>query len=72
MTVYLIRYQTRRKYIYASVPQGEWQDKEIRVVAGEDAREALNEILGTFKGFDFRLRGIEVCGRIDMIAQGLR
>ncbi|KKN91214.1 hypothetical protein LCGC14_0220820 [marine sediment metagenome] len=72
MTSYLIKYQTRRKHRCASIPQGEWQDKEIRVVAGEDAREALDEILGTFKGFDFRLRGIEVCGQIDVIAQKLR
>ncbi len=70
MIVYLIRYQTRRREA-VSIPQGDWQDKEVRVVAGEDAREALNELVGTIENIDFRLRGIEVCGRVDMIAHGL-
>ena len=71
MTIYLIKYQIRYRDM-VSIPQGEWQDKEVRVVAGDDARDAVSEVIDTVAGQDFRLKEIKVCGQIDIIAQKLR
>lgn len=66
MTIYLIRYQIRYRSM-VSIPQGEWQDKEMRVVAGDDARDAIDEVMNTVVDQDFRLKEIEVCGQIDIV-----
>jgi len=52
MIAYRITYQTRRK-TGISTHQGDWQDKEDVVVAGDDAREAVNEIVDSLSGHDF-------------------
>ncbi len=68
MTAYLIRYQIRRRGII-SIPQGDWQDKEEIVVAGDDGRDAVNEIVGSLQGRDFLLKEIEIIGQVTKIAQ---
>lgn len=72
MTSYRIRYKIRRRSDEASIGQGEWQDKEVRVVAGEDARKAVAAIYDTTEGHDFCLREIKVIGEVDIIAQTVR
>lgn len=68
---YRIKYQTRRRS-EVSIPQGDWLDKERVVLAREDAREAINEVISTINNSDFRLRGVEIVGRVDMIACNLQ
>lgn len=72
MISYRVKYQVRRKD-GLSTPQGEWQDKEEVVVAGEDAREAINAVMHNVPNHHncFRLIGVKVKGKIDVIAQGL-
>lgn len=66
MTTYLIKYQ---------INEGEWLDTESRVVAGEDAREAVDEIVSYLSGkthvHGFRLKSIEIVGHVDIIARGI-
>ncbi len=71
MTAYLIKYQIRRRG-GISIHQGDWQDKEVMVVAGDDARRALDEVVNAVQDQDFRLREIKVCMQVDMIAKELR
>jgi len=71
MISYRVTYQIRRK-ASLSVPQGDWQDKESVVVAGEDAMEAICKTVEDNSGYDFRLKEIKVNGRVDMIAKSLR
>lgn len=69
MISYKIKYQTRRRES-VSIWQGDWQDKEIVVVAGEDAREAVDDVVkvaNILLGKDFRLRGVEIIGQVDII-----
>lgn len=68
MTAYRIKYQTRRKGGVA-IWKGDWQDKEMIAVAGEDAREIIDGLVDTLRGHDFRLRGIEVIVRVDIMAR---
>lgn len=71
MTSYLVTYQVRRKG-GVGIPQGDWIDREMIVIAGDDAREAINETIDNNTNHDFRLREIKVNGRVDVIAQSLR
>lgn len=71
MTSYLVTYQVRRKGD-VGIPQGDWIDREMIVIAGDDAREAINETIDNSTNHDFRLREIKVNGRVDVIAQSLR
>lgn len=80
MTAYRIKYQIRRKgvtrktHIMSGRPwstDGEWQDKEKVIVVGEDAREAIDEIVSTLSNNDFRVRGVEIITDVDIIAHGL-
>jgi len=52
MTAYRITYQTHRK-AGLSTYQGDWQDREGVVVAGDDARGAVDEIVDSLSGHDF-------------------
>jgi len=70
MTAYRITYQTLRK-AGPSTHQGDWQDKEDVVVARDDAREAVDEIVGSLSGHDFRLKSVEVTGQVTAIARSL-
>lgn len=70
MTSYLVRYQTRRRAV-PSIYQGNWQDKEDVVVAGDDAREAVDAIIDSISGHDFRLMGVEKKGMVSVIAKGI-
>lgn len=66
MTTYLIKYQ---------IDEGEWLDAEKTVVADEDAREAINEVVDSLSGRSsyrgFRLKSIEIIGHVDTIARGI-
>ncbi len=66
MTLYLIKYQTRREE-GISILQGDWQDKEMTIVADDDARDAVEVAVNVATNCDFRLKGIEVCGQVDAI-----
>ena len=68
MTAYRIKYQTRRKD-KLTIPSGNWQYKEKTVLAGDDAREAIDKIVDSLQGYSCRLRGVKVVGRVDMIAK---
>ena len=70
MTSYRVTYQTRRK-AGVSTYQGDWQDKEGIVVAGDDAREAVDEIVDGLSGHDFRLKSVEATGQVLAIARSL-
>ncbi len=70
MTAYLIRYQIRRRG-RISIPRGDWQDEEKIVVAGDDGREAINEIVDSITNYDFRLRSVEEVRRVDRISKRL-
>lgn len=70
MIAYLIKYQTRRR-CGASTHQGDWQDKEAVVVAEEDAREAVDNIVNDLRDHDFRLRGVEEVAQVTKIARRL-
>lgn len=71
MISYKIKYQTRRRET-VSAWRGDWQDKEIVVVAGDDAIEAINEVARVVLGKDFRLRGVEIVGHVDIISHSER
>lgn len=71
MTVYQIKYQTRSKE-GLSIPQGEWQDKEEFIVAGDDAREAVDEVVRTIRNHDFRLIEVKSSGCVHRIAHGIK
>lgn len=70
MTSYRVTYQIRRRE-GVSISQGDWQDKEVIVVAGDDAMDAIWEVQNAVVDHDFRLRTVEVRERIDIIVQGL-
>ncbi len=72
MTSYRVKYQTRRKSKLAGIGQGEWQDKEVIVLAGEDAKEAIDEIVDIDPGLESRLKKVDAWGRVDVIARRLR
>ncbi len=67
MKTYIIRYQTRRKGS-TTMRQGDWQDKEMCVVAGENAMEAWVAVIMDLRGMDYRLRSISVDRHVDLIA----
>jgi hypothetical protein len=52
-----------------TLPSGDWKDKEKTVLADEDAREAINEIVDSLQGYSFRLKGVKAVGQVDMIAK---
>ncbi len=71
MISYRVIYQTRRKESI-STWQGDWQDEEIVVVAGEDAMEAIDDVVkvaSILLGKDFRLRGVEIIGQVDIVSR---
>jgi hypothetical protein len=70
MTAYRITYQTRRR-AGLSIHQGDWQNRENVVVAGDDARDAIDEIINGLGGYDFRLQSVEVTGQVTAIAHNL-
>lgn len=67
MTIYLVKYQTRRREI-VSVPQGDWLDKEIAVLAREDGWDALDQAFISCSGYDFRLKEVKIIGHVDIVA----
>ncbi len=68
MIAYRIRYQTKNNGC-ESVPIGDWINKKMVVVVEEDASDAVKAILADMpSNYDFRLKGIEITGRIDKIA----
>lgn len=72
MTSYRVTYQIRLR-VGVGIPQGDWLDKEMIVVSGDDAREAINETLDKIKTcYSFRLKEIKVNGRVNVISQSLR
>ena len=66
MTTYQIKYQTRIK-ANVSIRQGEWQDEEEFIIAGDDAREAIYEVERTTYDHDFRLIEVRPFGHIERI-----
>lgn len=72
MTSCMIRYQTRRKNKLAGIGQGEWQDKEVVVLAGDDAIEAVDAMADIDPDLEFRLKRVVKWGYVDIIAQRLR
>lgn len=66
MISYRVMYQIRRRE-GVSISRGDWQDKEMRVVAGKDARDAVREVERVVHNNDFRLKSIEVLGQIDRV-----
>jgi len=42
------------------------------VVAGDDAREAIDEVVDALRGYDFRLERVEATGQVMAIARKLR
>lgn len=70
MTSYKVMYQIRRRSA-VSIPKGDWQDKEDVVVAGDNAVEAIDEIGDNLRGYDFRLKGVEIVGQITKIVKSI-
>lgn len=70
MTSYKIIFQIRRKESVA-IHQGDWQDKEIIILGGDDATEIVNEMVTTFPYHDFRLKEVRICGKVDALSQGV-
>lgn len=70
MTSYLVMYQIRRKR-GVSISQGDWQDKEDVVIAGDDAREAVDEIVYGLSDHDFLLKGVKMMGQVTAISRSL-
>jgi hypothetical protein len=68
MIAYAVRYQTRRKGNVSMGP-GDWQDKEMCVVAGENAIDAWFDITATLVGVDYRLTSISVDRHIDLVSR---
>lgn len=66
----MVRYQIRRKSKLAGIGKGEWQDKEVVVLAGDDAIEAVDEVVDN-PGLEFRLKQVNVWGHVDVIARKL-
>lgn len=69
MTSYKIMYQVRTKAGKAGLPGGDWQDKESVVVAGEDAMEAVLATFWNNEINEFRLRGVELIGQVDIVVE---
>jgi hypothetical protein len=67
MKVYIVKYQTRRKG-NVSMRQGDWQDREMCVVAGENAISAWAEVIMSLRGVDYHLTSITVDRQVDLIA----
>lgn len=67
ITSYKIIFQIRRKG-NISIWQGDWQDKEVVILGGDDATEIVNEMATTFPHHDFRLKGVEIIGQVDAIS----
>ena len=72
MTSYLIKYQTLRKDDMANTRQNEWQDKEMTVVANNDAMDAIEVVRNINIDREFRLKEVEISGQVDVIIEKLR
>jgi len=67
MVAYIVKYQTRRKGS-VTMRQGNWQDKEKCVVAGDNAMEAWVEVIMNLRGVDYHLTSIAVDRRVNLIS----
>lgn len=67
MTSYRVMYQTRRQ-ASSGISPGEWRDKEMVIVAGDDAMDAIAFVLEKYSRFDIRIKGVKVVGQVDAIA----